>query len=85
LSIQFELLEPTATATVNGTLLEIAPPSHNVPFDLDPMGFTSGDNLFQSFGSSIQSIPDNVQSSFTAKVNRLAPPVTECLVDANLK
>jgi hypothetical protein len=29
-------------------------------------------------------IPYNVQSSFTAEINHLAPPVTECLVDANL-
>jgi hypothetical protein len=46
LSIQFELLEPTTTATVHGILLEIAPPSHNVPFDSDPKRFTSCNNLF---------------------------------------
>ena len=76
-SINFELLEPALITQVNA--LNITPPSFNVPFDSDPAGFTSSDNLFHTLD-----IASCDASTPIAEINRLGPPVTECLVDANL-
>ena len=82
-SINFELLEPDLVSQVNSLNIEIIPSNFNVPVNSDPTAFTSCDNLFQTFGDTLQDA-DRPSSFSPANVSRLAPPVTECLVDANL-
>jgi hypothetical protein len=87
-SINFSILDsPTKeqSAEVNAFHIDVIPTDANVSYDSDPMSFTSCDNLYMS----------SEQSTTTAKrspiidnqapmVNRITPPITECLVDANL-
>jgi hypothetical protein len=74
----FELLEPDLEAQVSSAFIQMAPPAHNVPHESDPEGFTSWDNLHQSMDVKLQvnEVPK------IGEVHRIAPPVTECLVDA---
>jgi hypothetical protein len=79
-AINFELLEPDLEAQVSSAFIQMAPPAHNVPHESDPEGFTSCNNLYQSMDVKLQvnEVPT------IGEVHRIAPPVTEWLVDANL-
>jgi hypothetical protein len=80
-AINFELLSPDVNAHhVGSAFVEVIPLNHNPSHFLDPDGFTSCDNLFQSLNPTEKV---NI-AAILVEVNRLAPPVTECLVDANL-
>ena len=70
-AINFELLEPERLSQVNSAFIEIVRTAPDIPHDSDPMSFTSCDNLFQT------PTPEH-------QVNRISPPITECLVDTNL-
>jgi hypothetical protein len=87
-SINFDLLDPNINAHVGSAFVEVIPTTPNTYDESDPMGFTSCDNLFQSIDFSTNApkndMPAVSVASLMAEVNRLAPPVTECLVDANL-
>jgi hypothetical protein len=79
-SINFEFLEPDLQAQISSAFIQLAPSAHNVPHESNPEGFTSCDNFFQSMD-----VKTNKETGPTiGEVNRIAPPVTECLVDANL-
>jgi hypothetical protein len=80
-AIDFKLLSLDAKEHhVGSAFVEVIPSNHNPSHDLDPNGFTSCDNLFQSFDPTEKV---NI-AAILVEVNRLAPPVTEWLVDANL-
>ena len=88
LLINFELLEPNLATQVNTLFIEISPTSFNVPFKSNPEGLTSRGNLFQTVESTslvgvsmlIAKVGDSMSN---AKVNRIGPPVTKCLVNAS--
>jgi hypothetical protein len=82
-AINFELLDPELKSHAGVAFIEIIPATVNMSHESDPEGFTSCDNLFQSFEPYQSEANINV-ASLLAEVNRLSPPVTECLVDANL-
>jgi hypothetical protein len=63
--------------------IQIDPPTFNALHDADPDGFTSCNNLFQSMDTKMNR--NNNRDNIIGEVNHLvAPPVTECLVDANI-
>jgi hypothetical protein len=74
---------PISAAHVGSAFVEIIPATLNPHHDSDPEGFTSCNNLFQSMETMITAPIINI-SALLVEVNRLTPPVTECLVDANL-
>jgi hypothetical protein len=80
-AINFELVSPDVNAHhVSLAFVEVIPLNHNPSHESDPDGFTSCDNLFQSFNPTEKV---NI-AAILVEVNRLAPLVTECLADANL-
>jgi hypothetical protein len=98
-SINFYILDPPLVAQVNLLNLEIVPTQANTPHDSDPAGFTSCDNFFLTHEAPMGkrspltdgAIPNSTQKSEVAvdttikgEINRISPPITECLVNANL-
>jgi hypothetical protein len=86
-AINFDLLDPDLAAHFGSAFVEIIPATYNPSHESDPEGFTSCDNLFQSLDPMTANTTSNDAinvASLLAEVNRLAPPVTERLVDANL-
>jgi hypothetical protein len=95
-SINFSILDPPLVAQVNSLNLEIVPTRANISHDSDPTSFTSCDNFFLTHETPIGkrspltdgAIPNSTQksevTSIEGEINRISPPITECLVDANL-
>jgi hypothetical protein len=79
-AMNFKLLEPEPQAQISAVFIQFAQPTLNASHDSDPDGC---DNLFQLMDTTTRQ-HNNARDNIIGEVNRLAPPVTECLVDANL-
>jgi hypothetical protein len=85
-------------AQVNALIIDIVPTRANQSFDLNPTSFTSCADFHLLHTESKRSpLKDNarleplkqqggpIDKLQIAEINRISPPITECLVDANLQ
>jgi hypothetical protein len=84
-SINFSLLDaPNRDQSVSAFHIDVIPTGPNISYDSDPMSFTSCDNLYMSDDHISNKRSPMVDNETTKMVNRITPPITECLIDANL-
>jgi hypothetical protein len=96
-AINFAILDPPIIAQVNALIIDIVPTQANQSFDSNPTSFTSCADFHLLHSESKRSpLTDNARSEpikqqggpidelQIAEINRISPPITECLVDANL-
>jgi hypothetical protein len=84
-AINFSILDsPTSEQSVSAFQIDVVPTDANFSYDSDPKSFTSCDNLYMSGDQSPTKRSPMIDNEAPPMVNRITPPITECLVDANL-